>query len=125
MSCLQVLRNAHVLTRLVLVWLALFIGAAVATPWLKSPSVEMVCSGMGGTKMVQTDAGDAPSLLGDASLDCPAFAFDCPDCGDIGDRSFPGRTVAGSFAAVRRTSEQSAGAALAGPRPSCLSLIHI
>lgn len=72
MSCLQVLRNAHVLTRLVLVWLALFIGAAVATPWLKSPSVEMVCSGMGGTKMVQTDAGDAPSLLGDASLDCPA-----------------------------------------------------
>ena len=72
MSCLQALRNAHVLTRLVLVWLALFIGAAVATPWLKSPSVEMVCSGMGGTKMVQTDAGDAPSLLGDARLDCPA-----------------------------------------------------
>ena len=66
------LRNAHALTRLVLVWLALFIGAAVATPLLKSPSIEVVCSGMGGTKMVQTDVDGTSSLLGFASLDCPA-----------------------------------------------------
>ena len=72
MSSLQALRNAHTLTRLVLVWLALFVGAAVATPLLKSPSVEMVCSGAGGTKMVQTDAADTSRLWDYASLDCPA-----------------------------------------------------
>ena len=72
MFSLQTLRNAHLITRLVLVWLALFIGAALATPLLKSQSVEMVCSGMGGTKMVQTDADEAARLLGFASLDCPA-----------------------------------------------------
>lgn len=72
MSSLQALRNAHALTRLVLVWLALFVGAAVATPLFKTPSVEMVCSGAGGTKMVQTDAADTSRLGGGASLDCPA-----------------------------------------------------
>jgi hypothetical protein len=75
MSILQPLRNAHLLTRLVLVWFALFIGVALASPWLKSPSVEMVCSGVGGMKMVQIDG------VGANEVAPPLQAhLDCPDC---------------------------------------------
>ncbi len=77
MSTLQTLRNAQLLTRLVLVWFALFIGAAVASPLVKPQSGEMVCTAMGGMKMVMTDdgadgAGDSARLS--ASMDCPLCA---------------------------------------------------
>lgn len=72
MNPLQTLRNAHCLTRLVLVWLALFIGAAVASPLVKPQSVEMVCSGMGGMKMVQVDLDGTDDATSLGLLDCPA-----------------------------------------------------
>jgi Protein of unknown function (DUF2946) len=74
MSTLQTLRNAQLLTRLVLVWFALFIGVAVASPLVKPQSAEMVCSAMGGMKMVMSDdgAGDAVNTSLHAALDCPA-----------------------------------------------------
>jgi hypothetical protein len=73
MSTLQSLRNAHLLTRLVLVWLALFIGVSVASPLVKPQATQMVCSAMGGMKMVMgDDAGDSQKSSG--GMDCPLCA---------------------------------------------------
>jgi hypothetical protein len=71
---LQSLRNAHHLTRFVLVWFALFVGAAVASPLVKPEAVHLVCTAIGGVKLVQVDAAGA-DLDGSATrtaLDCPA-----------------------------------------------------
>lgn len=70
MSCLQTLRNARWLTRLVLVWFALFIGAAVASPMVNPVSGQMVCTAMGGMKMVM-DGEDGNTAKPSASMDCP------------------------------------------------------
>lgn len=73
MSALQSLRNAHVLARLVLVWFALFIGVSVASPWVKPQATQMVCSAMGGMKMVMVDdSGSSP--LSSGGMDCPLCA---------------------------------------------------
>lgn len=70
MSILQTLREARFITRLVLVWFALFIGASVASPLVKPQSTQMVCSAMGGMKMVVgDDAGGGTTFSG--SMDCP------------------------------------------------------
>ncbi|MGV0959233.1 MAG: DUF2946 family protein [Limnohabitans sp.] len=76
MTTLQSLRNARWLTRLVLVWLALFIGAAVASPLIKPPSAQMVCSAMGGMKMVVgDDTGERQTSP--SGMDCPLCAQIC------------------------------------------------
>ncbi len=73
MPALQTLRNAHLLTRLVLVWFALFIGISVASPLVKPQTAQMVCSAMGGMKMVMgDDAGDSQKSSG--GMDCPLCA---------------------------------------------------
>jgi hypothetical protein len=74
MFSLQSLRNAHRLTRFVLVWFALFVGAAVASPLVKPEAVHLVCSAIGGVKLVQVDAtgGDVDSAVAHTALDCPA-----------------------------------------------------
>jgi hypothetical protein len=74
MFSLQTLRNAHRLTRFVLVWLALFVGAAVASPLVKPEAVHLVCSAMGGVKLVQVDAAGAEvdGVVAHTALDCPA-----------------------------------------------------
>ena len=74
MFSLQSLRNAHRLTRLVLVWFAVFVGAAAASPLVKPEAVHLVCSAIGGVKLVQTDAaGDESSGAAlHTALDCPA-----------------------------------------------------
>lgn len=74
MFSLQSLRNAHRLTRLVLVWFAVFVGAAVASPLIKPEAVHLVCSAIGGVKLVQTDAaGDESSGAAlHTALVCPA-----------------------------------------------------
>jgi hypothetical protein len=69
MLSLQSLRNAHLLTRLVLVWFALFIGVAVASPWVKPQSSQMVCSAMGDMKLITAD--DVGTLVVHTALDCP------------------------------------------------------
>jgi hypothetical protein len=70
MSLLQSLRNAHRLTRFMLVWFALFIGVAVASPLVKPQATQMVCSAMGGMKMVMADdAGHGEMSSG--GMDCP------------------------------------------------------
>jgi len=73
MSLLQTLREARFITRLVLVWFALFIGASVASPLVKPQASQMVCSAMGGMKMVMgDDTGDSPTFS--SGMDCPLCA---------------------------------------------------
>lgn len=73
MSHLQILRNAHLLTRLVLVWFAVFISVALASPWVKPQATQMVCSAMGGMKMViGDDTSDRQTQFG--GMDCPMCA---------------------------------------------------
>lgn len=86
---MQTLRNAHLLTRLVLVWFALFVGVSVASPLVKPQVGQMVCTAMGGLKMVSDDGSTQPQAS--ASMDCPLCApviappppavsvFDAPD----------------------------------------------
>ncbi len=69
---MQSLRNAHRLTRLVLVWFALFIGVAVASPLIKSNSTQLVCTAIGGMKLVQVDAEGGSDTAAHASLECPS-----------------------------------------------------
>ena len=47
MFSLQSLRNAPHLTRLVLVWFALFVGVAVASPLVNPEGVQLVCTTAG------------------------------------------------------------------------------
>ena len=73
MPVLQTLREARFITRLVLVWFALFIGASVASPLVKPQATQIVCSAMGGMKMVMgDDAGDGQTSSG--GMDCPLCA---------------------------------------------------
>ena len=80
---MQTLRNAHFLARLVLVWFVLFVGVSVASPLVNPQAGQMVCSAMGGMKMVSADdganggAGDSVKLS--SSMDCPLCAqFSAP-----------------------------------------------
>lgn len=61
------------LARLVLVWFALFIGVAVASPILSPTESQMVCSSAGGMKMVASgeEGVDAQATT---SMDCPLCA---------------------------------------------------
>lgn len=73
MSALHTLRQARWISRLVLVWFALFLGAAVASPVFKPVGGQLVCSAMGGMKMVVDGQDDAPPQAL-ASMDCPLCA---------------------------------------------------
>lgn len=70
---MNALRNARLLARLVLVWLALSLGVAIASPLVKPQAMELICSGSGVMKLVlQSD--DA------SSQDAPGYTLDCPLC---------------------------------------------
>ena len=71
MSALQTLRNAHHLTRLVLVWFALFIGVAVASPLVHAEGVQLVCTSAGTVKLVQLDADGEDAQSQHKGLHCP------------------------------------------------------
>lgn len=70
---MQALRNSQTLARLVLVWFALFIGAAVASPLVKPTDLQMVCSASGGMKMV-VSSDDGAELSMTSGMDCPLCA---------------------------------------------------
>ena len=66
-------RTARLIARWVLMWFALSLGAAIASPLINPRATEMVCTGAGLMKLVvQTDDG-ATELVG-LSLDCPLCA---------------------------------------------------
>jgi hypothetical protein len=67
---MQTLRSVKSLARFVLLWFALTVGAAIASPLIKPQSFEMICSGSGVMKLLpKTDDGKAP--LSGLTLDCP------------------------------------------------------
>lgn len=74
------------IARLVLVWFALFIGAAIAAPIVHPTETQMVCSSAGGMKMVVSGANDdAPDNAQTATnMDCPLCA---PVCVSLQSRS--------------------------------------
>lgn len=58
------------LARVVLAWLALSLGVAIASPMVQPQALELVCSAAGAVKvLVQTD--DGTQDLGGMHLDCP------------------------------------------------------
>lgn len=61
------------IARLVLVWFALFIGVAIASPILNPTETQMVCSSSGGMKMVAAGNEDANDTLS-SNMDCPLCA---------------------------------------------------
>ena len=61
------------LARLVLVWFALFMGVAIASPILNPTETQMVCSSAGGMKMVASGEEGADPLQA-ANMDCPLCA---------------------------------------------------
>lgn len=70
------LRHAPRLARFVLVWFALSIGAAMASPLIKPQPMEVICTGSGAMKvLVQTD---------DGLQELVTVSMDCPLCGTVG-----------------------------------------
>ena len=70
---MQPLRNARLITRLVLVWFALSLGAAIASPLVAPKAVLLVCSGASVKMIVQGADGEAVEM-GHTTLDCPLCA---------------------------------------------------
>ena len=67
MSCL---RHAKLLARFVLLWFALAIAAAMASPLVKPQALALICSVSGGMKLLPpTDDGGQP--MASHTLDCP------------------------------------------------------
>jgi hypothetical protein len=70
MARMQALRRAHALARFVLVWFALSIGVAIASPIIKPQATELICSSSGAMKLlVKTDDGTQQQTS--HTLDCP------------------------------------------------------
>jgi hypothetical protein len=73
---MQTLRNAHLIARFVLVWFALSIGVAIASPLVKPQAMELICSGMGVMKL-QVQGSDGSQDLSPKTLDCPLCVTGC------------------------------------------------
>ncbi len=72
MRHMQILRHAIPLTRLVLVWFALSVGVAIASPVVNPHGMDLVCTSTGSMKLVvQGDKDVAGATL---TLDCPLCA---------------------------------------------------
>jgi hypothetical protein len=66
---MQTLRNANLIARFVLVWFALSIGVAIASPIVKPQSMEVICSASGVMKLlIKSDEGSEVVSL--HTLDC-------------------------------------------------------
>ena len=72
---MQKLRNAKLIARFVLVWFALSIGVAIASPMVKPQGMQLVCSGAGAMKVVVTGK--------DGAQPATSHTLDCPLCASI------------------------------------------
>jgi hypothetical protein len=70
---MHTLRRAHLAARFVLVWFALSIGVAIASPIVKPQAMELICSGSGAIKVL-VKTGDASTEQSGHTLDCPLCA---------------------------------------------------
>lgn len=67
------LRTLRRLAPLVLAWFALFIGASIASPIIKPPAAQMICSA-GGIMKLLAAGDDTPDAKASAGMDCPLCA---------------------------------------------------
>ena len=70
MSFLQTLRNTPWLARLALLWFALTLGAALASPLVNPQSEVLICSAASGMVKIVLNA-DGSTNSAPAALDCP------------------------------------------------------
>jgi hypothetical protein len=94
------IRNAKRFARFVLVWFALSIGVAVASPMVQPEEMQLVCSGAGAMKVVVTGEDGAQSTI--------SHTLDCPLCASISGLP-PLDTVTMSNAAPRTFGTPDAG----------------
>jgi len=73
-TLMQKVRHAFQLTRFVLVWFALSVGVAIASPVLSPKGMDMVCTGTGTMKLV---------MLGDDDAAASSLTLDCPLCASV------------------------------------------
>ncbi len=71
---MQMLRNARLITRFVLVWFALSIGAAIASPLIKPQAMELICTGSGVMKVLVKNDDGSSTEVASRMLDCPLCA---------------------------------------------------
>ncbi len=67
---MHALRSSSILARLVLAWVVLTLGAAVASPIVHPQAMEVVCSTTGPMKLVAVGEDDATTGAGHHTLDC-------------------------------------------------------
>ena len=70
---MQQLRHAFQLTRFVLVWFALSIGVAIASPVVNPQGMDLVCTSTGSMKLV-VQGEDEGVAASSHTLDCPLCA---------------------------------------------------
>ncbi len=71
MSILQALRNAHLITRFMLVWFVLSIGVAIASPLVQPQTLTLICSGAGMMTVVTVSADDDSQQTASPLMHCP------------------------------------------------------
>lgn len=65
--------------RLVLAWFALYLSAAIASPWIAPWSIERVCSANGAVKLLVTASDGTVDESAARGLDCPmCLTVDAP-----------------------------------------------
>lgn len=74
-AVMQTLRNAKLIARFVLVWFALSIGVAIASPIVKPQAMQLICSGAGAMKVVATG--------NDGKVPATSHTLDCPLCASV------------------------------------------
>lgn len=62
-------RQTHSLARFVLVWFALSLGVAMASPWVSPASMELVCTTGGVMKLISSDDAD-DTVASVHNMDC-------------------------------------------------------
>ncbi len=63
-------RSCRAFARFVLVWFALALGVAAASPLVRTPGLQQVCTAAGGIKLVAVDDGGVPRATSGLQ-DCP------------------------------------------------------
>lgn len=74
MPVLQRLRQASPLIRFMLVWFALSLGVAVASPLVNPQATLLICSGSGVMKLLVTNADGSVTEQASRMADCPLCA---------------------------------------------------
>lgn len=67
---MHALRTSSMLARLILAWFVLVLGVAAASPIVHPKTMEVLCSGDGGVKIVYTDVDGEPVQASQHTLDC-------------------------------------------------------